>query len=252
MVPTTAACSDSPRLRLALPGTPWNPLTPPGTPWTAGNNSSTPQQPPSPPHSVFSNNNFCLSLIHHWLALQKNSVGERCCWWYEPTSTIVAAGRESGRCWKLYFRRSVISHLRPYWQFIINLSSVLFPFTINHLYPQQTVLIFNSSNETEFIIAGQLKMQFDLSASHCLVKQILFLAMLENVGQSIARINKQFQMREYWKGSIYFQSDWKCTLIFLARKSLQFHMRKYSKVQLCLQVDWKCSLIFLARESLPC
>ena len=160
MVPTTAACSDSPRLRLALPGTPWNPLTPPGTPWTAGNNSSTPQQPSSPPDNVFSNNNFCLSLIHHWLALQKNSVGERCCWWYEPTSTIVAAGRESGRCWKLYFRRSVISHLRPYWWFIINESEYL-PFTLN--------------NPPWFLIP--------------LLKLNMFLS--TNVAQCIARFNKQ-------------------------------------------------------------
>ena len=170
MVPTTAACSDSPRLRLALPGTPWNPLTPPGTPWTAGNNSSTPQQPSSPPDNVFSNNNFCLSLIHHWLALQKNSVGERCCWWYEPTSTIVAAGRESGRCWKLYFRRSVISHLRPYWQFIINLSSLLFPFTINlNIYP------LPSTNSADFFIPV-LKLNSFLST---------------NVAQCIARFNKE-------------------------------------------------------------
>ena len=74
--------------------------------------------------------------------------------------------------------------------------------------------IFNSSNETEFIIAGQLKMQFDLSASHCLVKQILFLAMLENVGQSIARLRR----------AISYEGIFKRTNIFSVRLKMHFDL----------------------------
>ena len=107
-------------------------------------------------------------------------------------------------------------------------------------------------------------MQFDLSASHCLVMQITCLAMFENVGQSIARLRRAISYEGIFKRTnifsvrlkmhfdlpgaqdtallsrtiVFFLNEYpKMMLKVLQGSDEQFHMRKYSKVQICLQVD---------------
>ena len=140
MVPTTAACSDSPRLLLAPPGTPWNPLAPPGQQETTVQHLSS----PLPLHTT------CFPII--------TSVSLWCTidWLYKRTVKASAVVDDTNRLPQLsqqgdskvletlfssicYFPPATILMIYNQWIWIFT------------LYPQQPSLIFNSSFETEYV-----------------------------------------------------------------------------------------------------